>query len=59
VADAQVVLKAKASAFALTAQSDANGKFHFDSVITPFADAASLIYANSGYLPPVITGGWA
>jgi outer membrane cobalamin receptor len=32
VADAQVVLKAKASAFALTAQSDANGEFHFDGV---------------------------
>jgi outer membrane cobalamin receptor len=32
VGDAQVVLKAKASAFALTAQSDANGEFHFDSV---------------------------
>jgi hypothetical protein len=28
-----------------------NGEFHFDSVITPFADATSLIYANSGYLP--------
>ena len=51
VADAQVALKAKASAFALTAQSDANGEFHFASVITPCADAASLIYANSGYLP--------
>jgi outer membrane cobalamin receptor len=32
VADAQVLLKAKASAFALTAQSDANGEFHFDGV---------------------------
>jgi len=32
VADARVVLKAKASAFALTAQSDANGEFHFDGV---------------------------
>jgi sodium:sulfate symporter-like transmembrane protein len=50
VAAAQVVLKAKASAFALTAQSDANREFHFDSVITPFADAASPIYAHSGYL---------
>jgi len=32
VPDARVVLKAKASAFALTAQSNANGEFHFDSV---------------------------
>ncbi len=32
VADVQVVLKAKASAFALTARSDVNGEFHFDSV---------------------------
>jgi outer membrane receptor protein involved in Fe transport len=32
VADAQVVLKAKASAFTLTAQTDVNGDFHFDAV---------------------------
>src|SRR5713101_2661755 len=32
VADVQVVLKAKASAFTLTMQTDANGEFHFDSV---------------------------
>jgi outer membrane cobalamin receptor len=32
VADAQAVLKAKVSAFSVTAQSDSNGEFHFDSV---------------------------
>ena len=32
VADVQVVLKARASAFALTAQTDVNGEFHFDAV---------------------------
>jgi len=32
VADAQVVLKAKASEFTQTAQTDADGQFHFDAV---------------------------
>lgn len=41
VADVQVVLKAKASAFVLTAQSDANGEFHFDSV--PVAEYAVTV----------------
>jgi outer membrane cobalamin receptor len=41
VADVQVLLKAKASAFVLTAQSDANGEFHFDSV--PVAEYAITV----------------
>src|ERR1700704_501896 len=32
VPDVQVVLKARASAFTLTAQTDVNGEFHFDAV---------------------------
>jgi outer membrane receptor protein involved in Fe transport len=49
VADVQITLKAKDSAFTLTAQSDVNGDFHFDAVpvgeyviITSKADFATL-----------------
>jgi hypothetical protein len=41
-ANVQIVLKARASAFALTTQSEANGEFHFDGV--PVAEYAVTVF---------------
>jgi Carboxypeptidase regulatory-like domain len=46
VADVQVVLKARASAFTLTTQSDVNGEFHFDAV--PVAEY-TITVSKSGF----------
>lgn len=47
VADFQIVLKAKASEFTQTAQTDANGEFHFDAV--PLAEY-TLTVSKPGFV---------
>jgi hypothetical protein len=58
VPDVQVVLKAKASAFSLTAQSDANGEFHFDAVpVEEYTIAVSKVgFATAEQAVTVLSG---